>query len=430
MKMEKSLIKEVKQQREYIDFQEQEEIIKSFVRQIRGNVSSILILPPDYTRKHSGTGRLAAFLYKLLKDNYEISIMPALGTHSPMTEKEIRDMFGQQIPLDIFVDHDFINDTVKIGEIKKDFVGKVSEGNVKRNISVEINKRLVNGEYDLIISIGQVLPHGVVGMANYNKNILVGCGGQEMIDISHFVGAVYGMERLLGKDHSPVRKILDRAQNKFLNNININYILTVNSITLNPVTGLTNMLGIFIGEEREIFEKAVKLSQKYNIIRLEKPISKLIVFMNEEEFKSTWLACKAIYRTRMAIADGGELVVLTPGLKRFGEFEKMDKLIRKYGYVGKEKILEYIDKNEDLAGNLAAAAHLIHGSTEGRFRVTFATDHLTKEELTGVNFNHMRYEEAVQRYQPDNLVYGYNKLESGKEVFFIENPATGLWTIK
>lgn len=425
-----NIYKEVESKEKFIDKNEQRNIMRKFANQLPESLNNILIVPPDYTRVHSGVGILTSQLYELLKDKVDITIMPALGTHKPMSKQEIKNMFGNNIPSDIFKVHDYINDTVSIGEIPKNYVNKISNGKVNRTIDVKINKELLKDKYDLVISMGQVLPHGVVGMSNYNKNILVGCGGREVIDVSHYIGAVHGMEKLIGEDHSPVRDVLDYAENNFLKDLNIIYVLSVNSIEMNPKTQLTNMLGIFIGSNRESFEKAVKASQKFNIIRLKNPVNKMIVYMDGAEFNSTWLACKAIYRTRPVIADGGELIVLSPGLEGFGENERIDNLIRKYGYMGKEKIQQYVKENKDLKKNLAAAAHLIHGSTEGRFSVTFATDKLSKKELNKVNHRHINYEKAKQKYQPDDLEYGYNKLTDGQKIFYIENPATGLWKLK
>ena len=428
--MLENIYKEVENKENPITEDEQKELMKKFVSQLPDNLQNIMIIPPDYTRKHSGAGNLTYYLYELLKDDVNITIMPALGTHRPMNEEEIMDMFGEKIPLKEFKVHDYINDTVSIGTVPKEYVKKVSSGNVNRAINVKINQELVNDKYDLIISVGQVLPHGVVGMSNYNKNILVGCGGRRMIDVSHYVGAAYGMEKLLGKDHSPVRDILDYAENNFLQDTNIIYILTVNSTEINPATNLTDLLGLFIGRERKTFEKAVEASQRFNIVQLDKPVKKMVVYMDEEEFKSTWLACKAIYRTRLVIEDEGELIVLSPGLEGFGENEKMDNLIRKYGYVGKENVINLVNENQDLDNNLAVAAHLIHGSTNGRFKVKFATDKLSKKELNNVNHGHISYKKAINKYDPEKLDYGYNTLENGEEVFYIENPATGLWTLK
>lgn len=427
--MIEEIYKEVDSKEKIINQNEQKKLLQSFTTTLPSDIKKILLVPPDYTRAHSGTGKLTSILYDLLKSRADIFVMPALGTHHPMTEDEITKMFGNNIPLDKFKDHDFINNTVHIGTIPKNYINKISKGDVNRSIDVKINKEITKNNYDLIISIGQVLPHGVVGMANYNKNILIGCGDKDMINVSHYIGAVYGMENLLGKDHSPVRKILDYAEEKFLKDINIIYVLTVNSVDINPETNLTDMLGLYIGSKRTTFEKAIKASQKYNIIKLKKPVKKMIVYMDKDEYKSTWLACKAIYRTRLVIGNGGTLLVLAPGLKEFGENKEIDSLIRKYGYKGKENIVNFVKKNNDLQNNLAAAAHLIHGSTEGRFKVIFATDQLSNEELKQVNHQHMSYEKAQSIYDINHLDYGYNKLINDEEVFYINNPSTGLWKI-
>lgn len=410
-----------------IDDEKRDRILAEYVDSLPGDLERILLLPPDKTRKPSGAGILTNELYELLKDKSEIDIMPATGTHMAMTEEELSNMFGEDIPLEEFFEHRWRQDTVSLGTIPSEFVEEVSEGIVSDEIEVEVNERLLDDSYDLIISIGQVLPHEVAGMANYNKNILVGCGGVDIINKSHFVGAAYGMERLIGRDHNPVRNILDYAQERFLQEIPLDYILTVNSSEIDPDTGLTDLAGLFIGKDRETFEKAVELSQERNITKLEQPVEKFVVYLDPEEFKSTWLGNKAIYRTRMGIKDGGEVIVIAPGLTELGEDEDFDRLIRKYGYVGREKILELVEENKELRENLAAPAHLIHGSSDGRFSVTYASDGITREEVEGVNFKYMSIEEVTEKYDPEELKEGYNTLDKGERIYYIENPAIGLW---
>ncbi len=408
-----------------LSWNEIHETLEAVVQALDASVKKVLLLPPDFTRKHSGAGKITAALYKLLQGR-EIHIMPALGTHVPMSETEIRDMFGPDIPLDIFLVHNWRSDCIHLGTIPGEFVAEVSEGILDYSIDVTVNKRIVSGEYDLIISIGQVLPHEVVGMANYSKNIFVGCGGPDMINKSHFLGAAYDMERLLGRDHSPVRRVYDYAEEKFLQNVPLVYILTANSTAVNAETGLTDLFGLYVGTDRKPFMAAVAMSQKKNINLMPKALEKVVVYLDEQEFKTTWLGCKAIYRTRMAMADGGELVMIAPGLRRFGEDEVIDGLIRKYGYSGREAILK-VAQNQDLQENLSAAAHLIHGSVDGRFKVSVASPHLTEEEITGVGFTYLPYEEALERYPVHKWEPGF--VEIG-EIFYIDNPATGLWIAK
>ena len=388
-------------------------------------LNKVLLLPPDYTRLYSGAGKITAVYYEALKDICEVDIMPALGTHEPMTREEFTAFFGSGVPFERMIVHNWRTDVVKLGEVPADFVSEVSDGLVNTKIDVEVNRRIVDPSYDLIISIGQVVPHEVVGMANYSKNIFVGCGGSNMINSSHMLGAFYGMERIMGKDHSPVRKVFDYAQEHFLTDVPLLYVLTV---TTNRGDD-TFIHGLFIGEHRDVFEQAVKLSQDINLTYVDEPFKKVVVYLDEREFKSTWLGNKAVYRTRMAIADGGELIILAPGVRKFGEDDENDRLIRKYGYVGRENVLRLVDENEDLRANLSVAAHLIHGSSDGRFSITYCTEKLTADEVRGVSFGYMPYSEAIKKNDPAALKDGYNTVD-GEKIFYISNPALGLWTTK
>jgi hypothetical protein len=166
-----------------------------------------------------------------------------------------------------------------------------------------------------------------------------------------------------------------------------------------------------------------------NIILLDAPIKRAVVYLDPSEFKSTWLGNKAVYRTRMAMADGGELLVIAPGLHQFGEDPEIDRLIRKYGYRGTTAILKAVKDNADLQGNRSAAAHLIHGSSEGRFKITYAPGTMTEKEITGVNFSYRQLDETTQQYDPAKLKDGPATV-NGEEIFYISNPAVGLWGLK
>lgn len=391
-----------------------------------GKLKKVLLIPPDFTRMHSGAGKITADYYEMLKERCHVDILPALGTHEPMTASEIDEFFGGTIPHDVFLVHNWRKDVVRIGQVPAEYVKEISGGLVTEPVDVEVNKRIVDSSYDLVISIGQVVPHEVAGMANYSKNIFVGCGGSSMISQSHMLGAFYGLERIMGRDHSPVRKVFDYAQEHFLGTIPLIYVLTVTT----QFEGKVMIHGLFAGSSRRVFEEAVALSQQKNIIFVDKPLKKVVVYLDEREFKSTWLGNKAVYRTRMAIADGGELVVLAPGVRKFGEDDENDRLIRKYGYVGRERVLELCKSNEDLRNNLSVAAHLIHGSSDDRFSITYAPGKLTKQETEGVNFKHASLEDTVKRYDPKQLKDGFNVMEDGEEIYYISNPALGLWACR
>ena len=396
---------------------------------IMGDKNKVLVVPPDFTRFPSRAGELTEFAWEYYGDSLT-DILPALGTHSPMSDEQIREMFGKT-PRNLFRDHDWRNDVVTLGQVPAEYVKEVSGGAVDFPWPAQVNRLLVEGGFDLILSIGQVVPHEVVGMANYNKNIFVGTGGSEGINKSHFIGAAYGMEKMMGRADTPVRRVFNYATDNFGKSMPIVYVQTVVGLNEN---GSLQTYGLFIGDDFEVFNRAAALSLQVNFQMVEKPLNKIVVWLDPSEFKSTWLGNKSVYRTRMAIADGGELIVIAPALKEFGEDKEIDRLIRKYGYFGTPATLKATNENKELQDNLGAAAHLIHGSSEGRFSITYcpgkAPGNLTKTEIESVGFNWDDIDAVKERYHFSSLKEGFNILPNGEEIFYISNPALGLWAFK
>lgn len=390
-----------------------------------GQRRRVLVIPPDFTRFHSQAGKLTRLAYDYLGDRLT-DILPALGTHSPMTAEQIHEMFPG-VPASLFRVHNWRTGITTVGEVPAAFVREVSEGAVDFPWPAQVANLLATGGHDLVLSIGQVVPHEVIGMANYNKNIFVGTGGQEGINKSHFVGAAYGMERMMGRANTPVRRILNYAGEHFTKHLPIVYVHTVVG---RDQQGELRVRGLFIGDDAEVFEKAAALSLQVNFEMLEAPLSKVVVYLDPSEFKSTWLGNKAVYRTRMAMADKGELIILAPGLKEFGEDHEIDRLIRKYGYRGTPNTLAATKANEELRNNLSAAAHLIHGSSEGRFSITYCPGHLSQKEIEGVGFQYAPLATMTERYNPALLRDGWNTLRDGEKIFYISNPALGLWAYR
>ena len=390
-----------------------------------GTINKMLIVPPDITRIQSHAGELTRYAYEY-KPDAVAGILPALGTHCAMTEKEIAAMFGS-VPQQLFLPHRWRTDCQLLGEIPADFITNVSEGIVNYPMPIYSNRLLFGQSYDCILSVSQVVPHEVAGMAGYSKNIVVGLGGPENIHKSHFLGAAYGMERIMGRADSPVRKVLDHAFETFFKTLPIVHAITVVG---RETDGALAVRGLFIGNDRECFLRAASLSRQVNIHVLDKKISKTVVYLDPLEYKSTWLGNKSIYRTRMAIADHGELVVLAPGIKMFGEDPEIDRLIRKFGYKGTPAVMQHIAADGPLKNNLSAAAHLIHGSSEGRFTITLCAGGLGRQEVEDVGFGYAPVNEMLERYDPEVLSEGHNRIHDGEEIFFISNPAIGLWASK
>jgi nickel-dependent lactate racemase len=407
---------------------EKREALAQALKVIGKTLRKVLVLPPDHTRLNSDAGELTRLLYEMLAAKVEVDIMPALGTHTPMSAEKLRMMFGESIPLDRFKVHDWRKGIRHVGDVPGKLLREWSEGRVDYDVRVEVSDRLFAG-YDLILSVGQLVPHEVVGIANYTKNILTGAGGADTINKSHFLGAAYGMERMMGRIDTPVRRLFNYGAEKFLRDLPIVYVLTV--MEKNKTGEGMIMRGLYVGDDMETFTLGARLSQKVNLDLLDKPLKKVLVYLDPHEFKSTWLGNKAIYRTRMAMADGGELIILAPGLKEFGEDAEIDRLIRKYGYRGTPATLEAVKANAELRNNLSAAAHFIHGSSEGRFKITYCPGRgLSNEAIRSVGFEAANLDAIIKRYQPENLKDGPNRLPDGEEIFYVSNPALGLWALR
>jgi nickel-dependent lactate racemase len=390
-----------------------------------GERKRVVVVPPDFTRFHSKAGELTEMAWEFYGDAL-VDVLPALGTHTPMSDAQIATMFGET-PRELFRVHDWRKDIVTLGEVPGEFVREVSEGKVEYSWPAQVNKLLRDGGHDLILSIGQVVPHEVVGMANGSKNIFIGTGGVMGIHRSHFLGAVYGMERMMGRTDTPVRRVLNYASEHF--GKMLPQIVYVQTVVNKNAAGELVMRGLFIGDDNECFERAAALSLQCNFLMMDREITKAVVFLDPDEFHSTWLGNKSVYRTRMALADGAELIVLAPGVREFGEDKTIDTLIRRYGYCGTPATLEAVKTDAELAANLSAAAHLIHGSSEGRFTIRYCPGELTRAEIEGVHFAYGDLGEYSAKYDPAKLKDGWNVVD-GEEIFYVSNPGLGLWAYR
>ena len=389
-----------------------------------GERNRVMVVPPDQSREHSRAGELTRYAWKHYGDRLKV-VMPALGTHTPMRPEQLDQMFTG-VPHELFKVHNWRTDVETLGEIPAEYIRELSEGKLDYAWPVQVNRLISQGGFDLVLSIGQVVPHEVIGMANYNKNILVGTGGPEGINRSHYLSAVYGSERIMGRAVNPVRMLLNAASDRFLSHLPIVYAMTVMG---RKADGTLAVRGLFIGDDAESFYQAAELSLKVNFEMVDAPIKKAVVYLDPKEFHSTWIGNKAVYRTRMALADGAELIILAPGVHEFGEDKTIDGMIRKYGYFGTPATLKAVKANADLAASLGAAAHLIHSSSEGRFKITWCPGGLSKEEIEGVGFAYGELTAMMSRFDPAKLKEGYNRV-GGEDVFFIANPALGLWAEK
>ncbi len=390
---------------------------------INRDLKRVLLLPPDLTRAHSGAGKITEMLYKALP-GAEIAVIPTLGQHIPHTEEENRWMFGS-IPHSKIHAHDWRNGVTHIGAIPASLVKETTGGKADWEIPVSLNSMLIDQQWDLIVNIGHVVPHEVLGFANHNKNYFIGLGGKETICASHIAAAVYGIENNLGCLITPLRACFNWAEENLLARLPDVYIQIVmqrdeqNKLVIS---------GLYVGDDLDTYLQAARRSRAQNITTFDKPIQKIVAVMQPDEFRATWVANKAVYRTRMAIADGGELLILAPGVERFGEQPEVDALIRKYGYKGTERTLRLYQTEADMQEIPHGVAHLIHGSSEGRFTIRYAPGHLTRAEIEQVGYEYADVHEMQTRYAPDKMTEGWNTMPDGEEVFYISTPSAGLWT--
>ena len=386
----------------------------------------VLLLPPDITRMHSGAGRLTEMLYQLLADEADVHVIPTLGQHVPHTPEENRQMFGS-IPNERIHAHDWRGGSVYVGELSGRFVDETTQGAADWPMPIVLNRMLMEEKWDLIINVGHVVPHEVLGFANHNKNYFIGLGGKDLICAAHMAAASCGIENNLGNLITPVRACFNRAEDEYLSHLPDLYVQVV--LARNDRDQLVHT-GVYVGDDLETYLGPARQSREENITLLDEPIDKIVCVMQGDEFFSTWVANKSVYRTRMALSDGGELVVIAPGLKRFGEQPEVDDFIRKYGYVGTPRVMEQYPKNADMQDLAHATAHLIHGSSEGRFRITYAPGHLTKSEVEGVNFGYADINETIERYRPSACKQGWNTTADGERYYFIPTPSAGLWATR
>ncbi|MCA1809046.1 MAG: lactate racemase domain-containing protein, partial [Lentisphaerae bacterium] len=234
----------------------------------------ILLIPPDFSRFHSGAGEICTLLYNRLHERAAVELLPALGTHRPMSTEEMNTMFPG-VPHDRILVHDWRAGVTLLGEMPGQRLAELSGGKVDYKVRVEVDRIVAKGGYDAIISVGQIVPHEVIGMAGGNKNILVGAGGPDIINKSHFLGAVCNMETIMGHIESPVRTLFNEAEEKYLSHLPISYILTVRS--KNAANKLVTR-GLYAGNTRASYLAAARLSQQVNIIRVP-PLPKVVVYL-------------------------------------------------------------------------------------------------------------------------------------------------------
>ncbi len=403
-----------------------EQTVAEAKRRICGTPKRVLLLPPDITRMHSGAGWITEWFYQHLTGEADVHVIPTLGQHEPHTPEQNRAMFGN-IPNERIHAHDWRGGVTYVGEVSADYVKETTAGAADWAFPIWLNTMVMTQPWDLIINIGHVVPHEVLGFANHNKNYIIGLGGKDTICATHMAAACCGIENNLGNLLTPVRRCFNKAEDDFLGRLPDLYVQVV--LARNDAGDLVHT-GVHVGDDLETYLAAARQARDENITVLDEPLDKVVCVMQGDEFFSTWVANKAVYRTRMALADGGELLILAPGLKRFGEQADVDALIRKYGYCGTPRVMEQYRANADMQDLAHATAHLIHGSSEDRFTITYAPGHVGREDIEQIGYRYADLNEMLARYPVGQLKEGFHTTADGERFFFIPTPSAGLWATR
>ena len=256
---------------------------------INHKLNRVLLLPPDLTRAHSGAGKITELLYDALPDAH-VEVIPTLGQHVPHTEAENKWMFGS-IPQDRIFAHDWRNGCTHVGTIPAAMVKETTGGAADWEIPVDLNSKLIDEPWDLIVNIGHVVPHEVLGFANHNKNYYIGLGGKDTICASHIAAAVYGIEKNLGCLITPLRACYNWSEDEHLASLPDVYLQIV--MRRDDENHLVTS-GIYVGDDLETYLDAAKASRDQNITLFDQPVKKIVAVMQADEFRATWVANKAV----------------------------------------------------------------------------------------------------------------------------------------
>ena len=375
----------------------------------------VLSIIPDKTRDDN-TDILFPIATEILQARQisQFDALVAQGTHVPMTDEEKRSKIGaneNSVPgLGHVYDHQWNvpEELVTIGELSAARVTELTGGLITKAVPVNLNRRLGPGVYDTVLIFSATVPHEVAGFAGGAKYLFPGVAGPDLTHATHWLGALAGIENVIGRVETPTRHMIEAAADFVAAQI-----ITLNSVITREEDNRLRTHALFAGDFRGAFRRAAEVSREIHIKYTGRKYQRVVALL-DEHYDELWVGGKASYKLGGIIEAGGELIIYAPHLRSISETH--GRLIEKYGYAPLDRVREMVALSTELQNNLAVAAHLAHVSYAGqrddsgrvvpRYRITMASA-LDEETCRRVHLgfmDHRKFRREDYENDPDTLV--------------------------
>jgi nickel-dependent lactate racemase len=368
---------------------EAREIVREGLGTLAVDGKRVLILIPDGTRTMPMPLMFDLFQELLVPRAAAMDYLVALGTHQPMSDAQLSKLVGQtvvngQVGRSHVFNHEWGNPSnlVTLGVIPADAIRQITGGLMAQDVPVKLNKLIL--DYDQLIICGPVFPHEVVGFSGGTKYFFPGIGGPEIINFTHWLGAVITNYKVIGSGYTPVRAVIDRAAASIDRPV----------ACFGLVVTHEGLAGLYFGTPQEAWQSASALSAQKHIVYVGRPFKRVLSIM-PEMYDDLWTAAKGMYKMEPAVADGGEVVIFAPHLTEVSYTH--GKLIDEIGYHCRDYFLKQWDKFKDYPGGVLAHSTHVKGLGQydaatgvetSRIRVTLATG-IPEERCRRINLGYL-----------------------------------------
>jgi nickel-dependent lactate racemase len=351
----------------------------------------VLVIVPDSTRTAPIPLFFRLFHQLLWGRVAALDYLVALGTHQPMSDEALNRLVGitpeerrttyAGVHL---LNHrwDLPGTLITVGTIPAAEIGEISGGLLVQEVPVTLNRLVL--DYDQLIVCGPVFPHEVVGFSGGNKYFFPGISGPEVINLTHWLGALITSYEIIGTQHTPVRAVIDRAAS----------FIQVPRLCFGLVVTYQGLAGVYVGSPEQAWAAAADLSSRMHVVYVDKPFRQVLSVM-PEMYDDVWTAAKGMYKMEPAIADGGEVVIYAPHITEISYTH--GQVIDQVGYHVRDYFVKQWEDFKDFPwGVLAHSTHLRGAGTydaEGRIerpriQVTLATG-ISRERCEQVNLGYL-----------------------------------------